>query len=50
MKKRKYFRICPVCKSRHEQCDMIRTNRSETGWICFECYERLYQEEFCEEF
>ena len=50
MNKRKYFRICPVCKNRYEQGDMVRTSESCTGWICFDCFERFHQEQFCEDF
>lgn len=38
-KKRKYFRKCGFCGSRHEQSDMVRTGRSPNGWICRECLE-----------
>lgn len=36
-KKRKYYRKCGVCGERYEQGDMIRTNNSPNGWICFDC-------------
>lgn len=35
--KRKYFRKCGVCGCRHEQSDMVRTDNSPNGWICFAC-------------
>ena len=38
-KKRKYFRKCGFCGSRHEQSDMVRTDHSPNGWICRECLE-----------
>jgi predicted RNA-binding protein YlxR (DUF448 family) len=36
-KKRKYFRKCGVCGERHEQSEMIRTNKSPNGWLCEDC-------------
>jgi predicted RNA-binding protein YlxR (DUF448 family) len=49
-KKRKYFRKCGVCGSRHEQSNMIRTNLSPNGWICVDCYITEHSEYFDEEF
>lgn len=43
-KKRKYFRKCGVCGKRHEQSEMIRTNQSPNGWICFACYHDEHPE------
>lgn len=46
-KKRKYFRKCGICGERHEQSEMIRTNNSPNGWICWECYnfnEHCYED------
>ncbi len=40
-KKRKYFRKCGECGERHEQSEMIRTDQSDNGWLCAECYEEL---------
>lgn len=37
-KSRKYFRKCGSCGKRLEQSDMIRTNISDNGWLCPECY------------
>ena len=37
-KKREYFRICPFCGRRFNQKHMIRTNLSDTGWLCEDCY------------
>lgn len=36
-KKRKYYRKCGVCGERYEQSEMIRTNQSPNGWLCFDC-------------
>lgn len=44
MKKRKYFRECGVCGQRHEQSEMIRTDESPNGWVCRDCYSRIYPE------
>lgn len=37
-RKRKYYRKCGVCGSRHEQSEMIRTDTSPNGWICTACW------------
>ena len=37
-KKRKYYRKCGICGERHEQSEMIRTNNSPNGWLCFDCH------------
>lgn len=37
-KSRKYYRKCGECGSRHEQSEMIRTDLSDNGWLCQECY------------
>jgi predicted RNA-binding protein YlxR (DUF448 family) len=45
MKKiRKYYRKCGVCGERHEQSEMIRTNNSPNGWICFDCHNAEHPE------
>lgn len=44
LKKRKYFRKCGVCDERHEQSEMIRTNHSPNGWICFDCHNAEHPE------
>ena len=49
-KKRKYFRKCGVCGSRHEQSDMIRTNLSPNGWIYVDCHISEHPEYYDEEF
>ena len=36
--KRKYYRKCGDCGERHEQSEMIRTNLSDNGWLCKECW------------
>lgn len=36
-KKRKYYRKCGVCGERYEQSEMIRTNNSPNGWLCWDC-------------
>jgi len=41
---RKYYRKCGVCGERHEQSEMIRTNNSPNGWICFDCHNAEYPE------
>ena len=38
-KKRKYYRHCGSCGRRFEQSEMIRTNESDNGWLCRDCYE-----------
>ena len=37
-KKRKYFRKCGCCGDRHEQSEMVRTDKSPNGWFCKYCY------------
>lgn len=37
-KKRKYYRKCGICGERFEQSEMIRTNNSPNGWLCFDCH------------
>lgn len=37
-KSRKYYRKCGECGKRDEQSNMIRTNLSDNGWLCHECY------------
>lgn len=41
---RKYYRKCGVCGERHEQSEMIRTNRSPNGWVCFDCHNAEHPE------
>lgn len=49
-KKRKYFRKCGICGERHEQSELIRSNRySPNGWICTECLLRQHPEYGIEE-
>ena len=36
-KKRKYYRKCGVCAERYEQSEMIRTDDSPNGWVCWDC-------------
>lgn len=36
--KRKYYRKCGYCGDRYEQSEMLRTNQSPNGWICFDCW------------
>ena len=43
-KKRKYYRKCGICGKRHEQSEMIRTDDSPNGWICFECHNAEHPE------
>ena len=43
-KKRKYYRKCGICGERHEQSEMIRTDNSPNGWICFDCHNAEYPE------
>ncbi len=38
LKKRKYYRKCPVCGERLEQKEMIRSNEYDGGWVCRDCY------------
>lgn len=42
--KRKYYRKCGVCGERHEQSEMIRTDNSPNGWICFDCHKAKHPE------
>lgn len=42
--KRKYYRKCGVCGCRHEQSEMIRTDNSPNGWICFGCHQMKHPE------
>ena len=37
-KKRKYYRKCGICGSRHEQSEMVRTDNSPNGWLCHDCW------------
>lgn len=43
-KKRKYYRKCGICGERLEQSEMIRTNDSPNGWLCFDCYNAKHPE------
>jgi len=43
-KKRKYYRKCGVCGERYEQSEMIRTNNSPNGWLCFDCHNAKHPE------
>lgn len=43
-KKRKYYRKCGVCGERYEQSEMIRTNNSSNGWLCFNCHNAEHPE------
>lgn len=43
-KQRKYYRKCGICLERHEQSEMIRTENSPNGWLCFDCHIKLYPE------
>lgn len=36
-KKRKYNRKCGICGERYEQSEMLRTNNSPNGWLCWDC-------------
>lgn len=36
-KKRKYYRKCGICGDRYEQSEMLRTNDSPNGWLCWDC-------------
>ena len=36
-KKRKYIRKCGVCGVKFEQSEMIRTDVSPNGWMCYDC-------------
>lgn len=47
-KKRKYFRKCGCCGNQYEQAQMVRTNFSPNGWICYECLDN-YQDPDWEE-
>ena len=37
-KKRIYNRKCGVCGEKYNQEEMIRTDKSPNGWICFDCH------------
>ena len=37
-KKRKYYRKCGICGERYEQSEMLRTNDSPNGWLCWDCH------------
>lgn len=43
-KKRKYYRKCGICGERFEQSEMIRTNQSSNGWLCFYCHNAEHPE------
>lgn len=43
-KKRKYYRKCGICGERFEQSEMIRTNDSPNGWLCFDCHNAKHPE------
>lgn len=43
-KKRKYYRKCGICGERYEQSEMVRTNQSPNGWLCFECHNSEHLE------
>lgn len=43
-KKRKYYRKCGVCGERYEQSEMLRTNNSPNGWLCFDCHNAKHPE------
>ena len=43
-KKRKYNRKCGKCGDIHEQSEMLRTTKTQNGWICYRCIES--EEEF----
>ena len=38
-KKRRYIRKCGVCNLTHDQKEMIRTNKSPNGWMCYNCVD-----------
>lgn len=42
--KRKYYRKCGVCGERQEQSEMIRTDHSSNGWVCFDCHNAEHPE------
>lgn len=48
--KRKYYRVCGICEEKDEQTQMIRTEASPNGWLCFECYHKEHPEYSEEEF
>ena len=50
-KKRNYYRKCGWCSERHEQGNMVRTDKSPNGWLCFDCYFAKHPEyeDFSEE-
>lgn len=37
-------RYCGYCGQRYEQSEMIRTNRSPNGWVCFDCHNAEHPE------
>jgi hypothetical protein len=41
-KKRKYIRKCGVCGIRFEQSEMIRTEASPNGWMCYDCEQQEF--------
>lgn len=43
-KKRKYYRKCGVCGDRYEQSEMLRTDNSPNGWLCFDCHNAKHPE------
>ena len=43
-KKRKYYRKCGVCGERYEQSEMIRTNNSPNGWLCWDYHNIKHPE------
>lgn len=43
-KKRKYYRKCGICGERFEQSEMIRTNGSPNGWLCWDCHSIKHPE------
>ena len=45
MAKRKYYRRCGNCGKRLEQSEMIRTDLSDNGWLCRECYDEITKNE-----
>lgn len=45
--KRKYFRKCGCCNRKFEQSEMVRTEESLNGWLCWDClleYSPNYEE------
>lgn len=35
----RYYRVCGICGERHLQNQMIKDRKSNTGWICEDCFE-----------